>query len=199
MKIIADGDYLEVYTPYNIEFITCIKTSIGGSKWNPEKKCWIVPSESLAEIRQLMLMYYGKNDIETPDYVSVKLTFSEPIYGSPKGITIFGKTVARAYGRDTVGAIDKDVAYIKGQPLSGGSRNHPLAWIDKGAEIVLHNVPKPLLKSEIPESIKVEVVNNQEPVPPSSLQYLTNKQAELERELEDVKQQIKKEIQKLRK
>ncbi len=138
MKIITNDNHIEVYTPYNKDFVARIKTAIGGSKWNRTKGCWTVPAESIAEVRQLMLECYGENDIETPDYVSVKLTFNESMCDSYQGITIFGKTIARAYGRDTVGAIDKDVNYIKGLPLSGGSRNHPLALIDKGAEIKIY-------------------------------------------------------------
>lgn len=191
MKIITNDNHIEVYTPYNKDFVARIKTAIGGSKWNRTKGCWTVPAESIAEVRQLMLECYGENDIETPDYVSVKLTFNESMCDSYQGITIFGKTIARAYGRDTVGAIDKDVNYIKGLPLSGGSRNHPLALIDKGAEIVIHNVPKSLLNSEIPDFVDVEVINNKEPAPPTSLQYLSKKKAELEKELEEINQKIK--------
>lgn len=194
MKIITNENHLEVYTPYNKDFIARIKF-VGGSKWNRTKGCWDVPTETLAEVRKLMFECYGENDISATDYVTVKLTFNESMSGSYRGITMFGKTIARAYDRDTVGTIDTGVVYTKGHPMSGGSRKRPLSWIEQGTEIVIHNVPKSLLGHEnIPEYVKVEIVTEEKSAEKTLKALMKRKQA-LMSELEELDEQIKKTAQ----
>ena len=53
----CDGE-AKIFTPYNKEFITNIKT-IGAAKWNPREGCWVVPESSVDLVRDFMLKIYG--------------------------------------------------------------------------------------------------------------------------------------------
>ena len=52
---------IEVYTPYNETFVKKLKR-IGNRQWNNDKKCWILPENTIAEVRKIMNDVYGEND-----------------------------------------------------------------------------------------------------------------------------------------
>ena len=65
MKIELNNEMLEVYTPYNANFVSMIK-GIEGRKWNPDKKCWTVPESEIESVRDIMKDVYGYDDTTQP-------------------------------------------------------------------------------------------------------------------------------------
>ena len=57
---------LQVFTPYEADFVRAIKR-IAGSKWNSDEKCWEVPESSIERVRQIMKDVYGHDDTEADE------------------------------------------------------------------------------------------------------------------------------------
>lgn len=151
----TEENTIEVFTPYNKRFVKRLK-NFGDRKWNDEKKCWVVPADSISEVRQLMLEVFGENDLYSDDYVIVKLTFSNEYTNGTPSIEMYSRIIASAKSRDVIGRISSGVIYTSGEYYTGGSSKHPTVTIKGGSEIVIKNVPLQLARSEaIPENSQV--------------------------------------------
>lgn len=142
MKIIIENEKAKVFTPYNADFVKAIK-KIGGSKWNGSS--WEVPVTSVEDVREIMMQVYGQTDISETSYYMIKLETTGEISELRKGITIFGRTIATAFGRDSRVRIGNDVSFLKGEPISEGSSKNWYTTVPKGCIISIHNVPDNLL------------------------------------------------------
>lgn len=148
---------IEVFAPYNERFVKRLK-NFGDRKWNDEKKCWVIPANSISEVRQLMLEVFGENDLYSDSYASVKLSFSNDYTNRTPSIEMYSRIIASAKNRDIAGSISSGVIYTSGEYYSGGSLKHPTVTIKGGSEIVIKNVPIQLARTEvIPESIQVKI------------------------------------------
>ena len=112
ITIIDTAAYLD--TPYNPEFVSQIK-NIGGARWDSSRREWKIPAACVEQAREIMRRVFGECDL--PDEtrrVNVKLTFSESICGNTReSLIIFGKQIARAYGRDSGAVAGGDVSFIE--------------------------------------------------------------------------------------
>lgn len=92
MKITNDNNgRIEIYTPYNEDFVKDLKRSIGGRKWDMDKNCWTAPEEALDSVRELMLKHFGETDISDTPKVKVALDFSEDVKSEDMCVTILAK------------------------------------------------------------------------------------------------------------
>lgn len=158
MKIDIENGKAYVYTPYNQEFVKAIK-KVGGAKWNGE--AWVVPEVAVSAVREIMLNIYGETDIDHGTNVDIKITFLESFSKDKKGITLFGKTIATATGRNSGARIGDDVAFIKGSPYSGGSVKNWSTDIPKDSICMVYNVPQNMIESEDVEGLEVEIIRNE--------------------------------------
>lgn len=147
-KIEIKDDKADVYTPFNRVFIAKLKQKIGGAKWSSNKKCWTVPQSAVSLVRQLMLDVYGENDLQKDNKITVQVETLEDIVEEQGPIILFGKCLCRAIGRDYVDRLSDDISYIKGKPLSGGSRQYWKSIIEKGCIINVGNVSVTLFEKE---------------------------------------------------
>ena len=53
-KIELKDDKAYIYTPYSDEFVSKIKSQIGGAKWDYYKECWVVNDTAVPFVRQIM-------------------------------------------------------------------------------------------------------------------------------------------------
>lgn len=137
----TDNDTIEVYTPYSVNFTSELKRRISGRKWDGSKRCWVVTAESIDFVRKLMEKHFGESDISDTEKVTVIVSFAEELATCDvTNIELFGKTVAKAYGRDKIAPISGDVVYIEGSYESGGSTGHPLVRINAGSVLEIYNV-----------------------------------------------------------
>lgn len=144
IRVDISGDTASVYTPYNTDFVSAVRR-IGGSRWDRSRKCWEFPAQAIDAVRLIMKEVYGETDIETAEKVSVRVTFTDELCGDRKPVTLFGKTIASAFGRDSGAKVGEDVAFINKMPRSGGSVKNWLTVVPKGAvaeirDVVLANV-----------------------------------------------------------
>lgn len=148
MQIKIDGSISHVYTPYNAEFVAKIK-GIGGAKWNGSLRCWDIPSFAVDSCREIMKSVYGETDRTEEDakYVTLRLTFNEEFRSDYCGpVAIMGKTVARAYGRDSGAKAGEDVAFVSGRPTSGGSAKNWQSIVPKDSVVILNRIPENIYK-----------------------------------------------------
>lgn len=164
MKITNDNNgRIEIYTPYNENFIAVLKKRIGGRKWNSEKNCWTAPEKSIEAVRDLMMEYFGETDISTTKKVKVELFFEKNIESKGMCITIFGKTVARAYSSRSTASLSSDVIYKDGRYFAAGSNKYPYVEIEQNSIVILSNVPETIIKSEtLPEGVTYNILRQQQ-------------------------------------
>ena len=168
-------------TPYNAEFVSAIK-GIGGARWNAGCRAWEIPEEALPQARDLMTRIYGESDIPSGGKrVSLKLTFMKDFRELHGPVTLFGKTVAAAHGRDTGARVGDDVVFLEGAPTSGGSARNWETIVPEGSVVVLHNVPESLLGAELPDGLEVEVLETT-----INRQALEEEKARLEARLQEI-------------
>ena len=145
-------------TPYNADFVSAIKR-IGGAHWERDSRTWSIPVEAIDQAREIMRKVYGEDDRPSAEpSVSVRLTFSEEVTEWHAPVTIMGKTVASAWGRDSGARVGDDVAFVQGRPESGGSVKNWRSIVPAGCVVVLHNVPQAALQMELPDGVTAEVM-----------------------------------------
>lgn len=160
IKVAVKDGKAELYTPYNADFVKAIK-ALGGARWNASKKCWTISEDMLTQAREIMMDVYGYTDEEQGETITVKVTFSEDVYEECDSVVILGKTVARAYGRDTGAKPGEDALLQEGTLASGGSRANWRSIVRAGSVVTLYNVSKALYdakKDSLPDGVTVEVV-----------------------------------------
>jgi len=172
-----------ITTPYNQDFVAKIK-NIGG-RWDASSKTWTVSESMIDEAREIMRQVYGKDDqqTDTPS-TDIRIRFNKEVSVLQAGITLYGKTIAKAWGRDSGARVGDDVAFITGKPISGGSVKNWHTIIEAGSEIVVKNVPLTLIGSELPEG--AQIISDAE----SKRDVLLARKAELEAALADINAQL---------
>ena len=171
-KIDITDSKAQVYTPYNATFVHRIK-NIGGAKWDAGKKCWTIPADAVDTCRDIMRDVYGRCDLQdsnTGKMLKLKLTFTEDYETQLSDVIFFGKTLCHAWGRDSGGRPGDDVAYLKGEPTSGGSAKYWCSVVPKGSVVVLSNVPERFWKEYVQnddksDDLKVELVDEMNEMP----------------------------------
>ncbi len=139
MKIETKDGRAYISAPYNPEFVNRIKAM--GGRWEASSRRWSVQDNAVDAVRAMMLDIYGEND-ETPAAERVTLVVhavdgADALRGA---ITLAGKTIAKAFGRDSGAKIGDDVAFISGAPYSAGSAKGWFTVIPAGATFEVYNV-----------------------------------------------------------
>ena len=156
MRIEIENGKAKIFTPYNDEFVERLQ-GFGGAEWTG--KCWTVPEHAVDEVREVMLEIFGENDINVSEKVKVKINFKEEVFRAKGPVTIFGKSIATARGRDGNARISEDVVFIKGKAHGGGSRVNWGTVIDEGSIVTITNVPVTKLDDpNLPEGASFEVI-----------------------------------------
>lgn len=159
-KVKIIGDKAQIYTPYNQYFVLAMR-SMDGAKWNREGGFWEVPTQILPSVRKVMESVYGESDISNTPHKNVKLFFQKRVDCIRGPVTIMGKVICRANGRDSGGTIGEDVCFLKGRPYSGGSKFNWMSIVPEGAIVTLYNVPVTLLSTPLPDGCTMEIEDQQ--------------------------------------
>lgn len=141
MKITTEGGVAKVFSPYSTEFVSRIK-GIGGRHWNADEKCWEVPETEIPAVRRHMMEVFGETDLPTEgERLTLKLTFTDEMSERCQSVCLFGKEIARAWGRDSGAKVGDEVTFLDGRkPTSGGSVKNWRTVIPEGCILKLRNV-----------------------------------------------------------
>lgn len=139
-----------IASPYNVEFVRRIKLS--GGKWSAASKRWYVPEPALPAVRAMMAEVYGETD-EGPasEYVTLVVEWLEDDGVTCGPVTLAGRVIASAWGRDSGAKPGTNVSFIAGSPASGGSVKNWQTQVPEGCVVEIYYVP--LSKAQ-------EIVNN---------------------------------------
>ena len=150
-------DRANIFTPFNSEFVKRVK--LFGGRLNAAAKCWSVPASAVDPVRELMRGVYGRDDLDSGTLVTIKLTFNKTVCKTCDAITVFGKCVAAATGRDSGARVGVDVCFLTGTPDSGGSARYWETVIPSGSTVVLHNVSLSLVdENALPDGVEYTFV-----------------------------------------
>ena len=148
IKIVNNGKELEIYTPYSAEFVSQIKSRVGGARWNSEKRCWTTSIEALDTVREILNTVYGFSDIDSVGKsYTVRIEVLRDFESERAPVSLFNREVARAFGRDSGAKIAENVLFVNGKPTSGGSKQYWNTTIPEGSVFDILHIPDKVLEN----------------------------------------------------
>lgn len=165
IKIKIVGDRAMLTTPYNADFVSRIK-GIGGARWDGDAKAWTIPADAVDAAREIMRAVYGQDDNPASGgrLLKLRLKAARSMDSTCGDVTLYGKCLSRAIGRDSGARCGEGVAYVSGSPESGGSAKNWTSVVPAGSEIVLTGVPEALYNvTPAPAWCTVEIIEDAAP------------------------------------
>ena len=142
IKYVTDGSKTEIYSPYNPEFVRQIKSQLGTRKFDGQKKCWVINTDDLDIVKNIIREVYGYTDEDT-EMVTVKMTFTGPVSVEKDAVRLNGFPLVKATGRDSGAVPCEGVAVLEGEIESGGSVRYWETKIDQDTVLKVR-MPKAL-------------------------------------------------------
>lgn len=133
---------IEISTPYNQDFVKEIKAF--GAKWNSLKKTWDIIDELEEHVVELLKKHYGYG-ANVYKYITIKSCDYTTALNS--AYTIAGRPICRAFGRDSGATVCDQIAFLSGNPTSGGSMKNWRTVINKGSVIKIFNATDAILEA----------------------------------------------------
>ena len=162
ITVSIDGDTIRVVSPYHQDAIERFR-QLGG-RWDGE--AWNFPAPLENEVRGALLSVYGTDGTDEAQTVTLIARAKTKIYEYHGPVTCCGKTVARAWGRDSGAKVGDDVALLSGHISSGGSRKNWKTIVQKGSTFKLLNVLPGLADDYDPDEWEVITEDGGEPESP---------------------------------
>lgn len=124
-----ENEKLVVTTPYNSEFVKKAK-DLGG-KWDAKNSTWVFKSSIEEYVDGLLIDIFGvtgESEYETCSLIVKNFNMEQ----FNADIELFGRTIARAFGRDTGAKLGEGIVWISGIKDSGGSTKNWKTVIKNG-------------------------------------------------------------------
>lgn len=155
---IANGQ-MKVVSPYNTTFVAGAKNLAG--KW--AAPAWVFDARNETAVRALLTECYGSDGTGTEDVVSIRVKMNPDcsVYNGP--ITIGGRIIARAFGRDSGAKLGEGVVVLSGGFDSAGSVKNWRTAVKDGTEVLLHEFPRAAAERLIAEGNDVTIVHIEPP------------------------------------
>jgi len=142
--ITVSNSTVSVNSPYNTDFITAAR-KLGGKWVSPE---WEFDIRDEQRVRDLCRDVYGTDGITT-DLCTIRAEFGPSDNAGREPITVFGRVVARAYGRDSGAKLGEGVVLLSGGFGSGGSMKNWETTAKNGTEVLIRDVPRVAVQTAI--------------------------------------------------
>lgn len=159
-RIDIDSGKALITSPYNPDFVKKVK--LMGGKWDAGKRVWKVDEGLIEDVRSTMREVYGRDDRgELSGTCTVIVSFSEDVDGYKSPVTVFGRVIASAYGRDSGAKVGEGCAFLEGKPESGGSMKNWRTTVLAGSKVKIMNVSKCILSdTSLPDGAFFTVVDD---------------------------------------
>lgn len=140
---------VKVVSDYNKTWVE--KARQLGGKWSGGAWCFDIREEPA--VREACIEIFGCFDEPIKDVVTVILRGDEhsQIWSSRTSLSLFGKMIARGFGRDSGVKIGNGVSVRKGRIDTGGSVKNWTVETKGEYEIVIRDVPRVLVEDQIKE------------------------------------------------
>lgn len=160
-RIDIDSGKALITSPYNPDFVKRVK--LMGGKWDAGRRVWKVDEGFIEDVRSTMREIYGRDDRgELSGTCTVIVSFSEDVDGYKSPVTVFGRVIASAYGRDSGAKVGEGCAFLEGRPESGGSMKNWCTTVPAGSRVKIMNVPKCVLSDmSLPDGVSFMVTDDE--------------------------------------
>lgn len=193
-----ETDKIAVHSPYNTKFVTLARR-LGGKF---EKGAWVFDAREEEAVRAGCMKIYGEDGSGLTNFLTVKLTFVTEDYAVRKAYAFCGRSLARAYDRDSGAKIEEGVIVHAGNVKSGGSWANFQTIIEAGTVLEVRDMSRTLveafIKKQSEESKKeliVEIISDKKETSKESLEAekekLLARKAELEERIAEIEELLK--------
>lgn len=163
VTIAKTGSNITVTAEYNSRFVAHAK-DLGG-KW--ESPCWVFDARDEQRVRDLCRDVYGTDGV-TADLVTLRIEWMEDGAAPCAPIGVHGRTIARAYGRDTGAKLGDGIVLLEGGFDSGGSQRNWKTTVDAGTVVLVRDFPaaaaKRLIAKQKETDTRVYSIEEETPV-----------------------------------
>ncbi len=145
IKLEINDDQIIVYTPYHAEFVAKARNFRG--KWDKPRGAWIFDDTIIEHVREAMIQFFGTTgEVPYDNCTLVIENYDASCLTGP--VVLFGRIIARAFGRDSGAKLGDDIVLISGSVDSSGSVKN---WSTTVNKATLHIKNFPLPGTELPE------------------------------------------------
>jgi hypothetical protein len=149
LEIIEKEGQIKVTSPYNQKFVNKARNLRG--KW--KENAWWFDDSIVDYVRDLMMDCFGTTG-EAP-YENVDLLvkdFSDR--GDRAAVELFGRTIAKAWGRDSDAKLGDGIILVEGKVSSGGSVKNWATYVEN-ATFIIQDFPLPAIElPDVQDAIK---------------------------------------------
>ena len=154
VKITNTGDgKITVVSPYNSIFVAEARRL--GGKFQQEQ--WIFDARDESAVREACYRCYGDDGIRLHQ-VDIRITAPKGLFADKAPISILGRTVARAFGRDSGAKVGDGVVIEAGGFSSGGSAKNWGTRAEAGTTLILRDISAQLVKEYSGDDLVIEVL-----------------------------------------
>lgn len=158
IKLQEVNDKILVTTPYNGEFISDLKQSISGIKWNGSE--WEIFKNAEDVLLNLLKKHYGY--IPNSSVITVKITSLRTIEKRRDSVYFRGYPIVRATGRDSGAKVVNGTNLLDGKITSTGSVKNWYTTVKKDSTFKIE-IPKSVIESEFDDEDdwKIEIIEEE--------------------------------------
>lgn len=154
VKLVKTEKTVSVEAPYNSIFVGQARRL--GGRWNDS--AWVFDIRELPEVQDLCMQAYG-SDGERVDQVDVEVAVNDDQFYQLRGpLEIYGRQVARAFGRDSGAKIADGILVKSGDFVSDGSMKNWATSATEGTIFVMRDVSRQAVEDFSHESITVKII-----------------------------------------
>ena len=158
VSITSANGKLHVVTPYNVSFVAGARKLAGS--WDADKKLWVFDARDLDRVKALCMTLYGSDGV-TDDTCTIRVTYAPGESADRGPLTIAGRVVAKAWGRDSGAKLGEGIVLLEGGFTSGGSMKNwdTRAKSTTGAIVLVRDFPRSeaeRMAAECPEEVAIE-------------------------------------------
>jgi len=151
IKIHTTTTTITVSSPYNSDFVTSARRL--GGRFDETPKNWVFDIRDEERVRDLCLACYGDNG-RVRDTVTLRVTWKEEGGASRRAISIHGRTIATAFGRDSGARTGEGIVTLAGGFDSGGSMKNWSTRVNGGTIVLVRDFPR---------AVALEIIEKQKP------------------------------------
>lgn len=154
VSITISGSSLLVTSPYNSKFVDAAKRL--GGRWRGG--AWVLDARDEARVRALCCECYGTDGTTAGDVVTLRIEWRKSRGVSQGPIEVYGRTIARATGRDSDARLGDGIAVLDGGFGSGGSVKNWTTSVREGTVVLVRDFPRvradELLSAQTEEDVR---------------------------------------------
>ncbi|WP_313455580.1 hypothetical protein [Stenotrophomonas sp.] len=133
VTVVVEGGFIYVRSPWNADFVKEAKEDFSGKFVNGQ---WVFDIHNEKRVREALMENYGCDGITT-ETCTVRVTLDADDDSSCGPITVCGRSIARARGRDSGATLSPGIVIIEGGFTSGGSVKNWTTKVKNGHAVVL--------------------------------------------------------------